>query len=546
MATYIKPSLLIHCTNLSRRRQPNSSTYNNNALLRPSSQVLNGDCDGICSRHSTVCRRKGINCYAAQYTTFKNNLPTTLHRYQYHAMRNFTIPTLACVEYTPTIFGLTPLLLSTFHSLSIPYWGGIALTNIVVRSSMIPLVIQGAKTSVGIGVVAPEVQYLITNFRNDFVGLKQREEKVANGGGSSGELRKAQYALIRYTVESLRGIFKLHKVNLLDVFKSPLLQIPVFWYFALDLRYIINGSDPQLAQALVDSTFLHITDLTEPDPYYALPIATGALLYFNVETAVGRRALSGETSSQSKLALIMKDFFQSLAIFMPCFMVQQPSGVQIYLLTSMVFSLCQSMALRNYGIREAVGLPPMYSKPKGMEEGKFVKEFMEMMKERQEAKARGEFILGEGVLKLGGMPARVGRKRKSSIEVWQNLDEATKMPLHNSSQQSKIKMIELPMYTLHSLLVAPEQFATRPTPILASSPSLNPHMPSSDSNMSQSIPEIPLSVMEAANRGEKPSKVEMAPKELLEQSRRNEGPIDVSRLKLKRDKWKQKSGKKGR
>lgn len=87
---------------------------------------------------------------------------------------------------------------------------------------MIPLVIQGAKTSVGIGVVAPEVQYLITNFRNDFVGLKQKEEKIAKGGGTSGELRKAQYALVRYTVESLRGIFKLHKVNLLDVFKVSL------------------------------------------------------------------------------------------------------------------------------------------------------------------------------------------------------------------------------------------------------------------------------------------------------------------------------------
>ncbi|KAL3781355.1 hypothetical protein HJC23_013439 [Cyclotella cryptica] len=551
MAACTKPSRLLQHTKLSPRRKPNSSTYSStychNALLCRSSQVLDVDRDGTCSRHSTfLCRRKGIEKYTHHYSTFRTNVPTPLHGHQLRSKRHFTIPTLACVEYTPTLFGLTPLLLSTFHSLSIPYWGGIALTNILVRSSMIPLVIQGAKTSVGIGVVAPEVQYLITNFRNDFAGLKQREEKVAKGGGTSGELRKAQYALVRYTVESLRGIFKLHKVNLLDVFKSPMLQIPVFWYFALDLRYIINGADPQLAQALVDTTFLHITDLTEPDPYYALPIATGALLYFNVETAVGRKALSGETSSQSKLALIMKDFFQSLAIFMPCFMVQQPSGVQIYLMTSMVFSLCQSMALRNDGVREAVGLPPMYSKPKGMEEGKFVKEFMEMMKERQEAKARGEFILGEGVLKLGGMPARVGKKRKSSIEVVQNSDDTMKRPLENSFQQSKVRMIELPMYTLHSLLVAPEQFATRPTPMLVPSPLPKTPLPSSDSNVPQFMPEIPLSVMEAANRGEKLSKVEMAPKELLEQSRRNEGPIDVSRLKMKRDKQRGKSGKKGR
>jgi hypothetical protein len=313
-----------------------------------------------------------------------------------------------------------------------------------------------------------------------------------------------------------------------------MLQIPIFWYFAIDLRLIINGADPILAQALVDSSFLHITDLTEPDPYYALPIATGAVLYFNVETAVGRRALSGETSSQSRLAVIMKDFFQSLAIFMPCFLVQQPSGVQIYLMTSMLFSLCQSMAMRNDRIREAVGLPPMYSKPKGMEEGKYVKEFIEMMKERQEAKARGEFILGEGVLKLGGMPPKVGRKKKSTIEVAPSEEDMIK------ESGAKLVEIELPMYTLSSLLVNPELFATRPSPIQIPAPSQNASIPPSSSNFNatespiHAMPEIPVEVMEAANRGEKPLEIKIAPKELIEQNKKTNGPIDASKLKMKR------------
>jgi hypothetical protein len=429
---------------------------------------------------------------------------------------------------------------------------------------MIPLVVRGAKTSLGIGVVAPEVQYLITNFRNDFAMLKKKEAVGGDG------FRKAQLSLIRYTVESLRGVFKLHTVNLFDVFKvsddeigtfcavlflymfthllynslpmqSPLLQIPIFWYFALDLRQVINGADPILAQALVDTTFLHITDLTEPDPYYALPIATGALLYFNVETAVGKRALSGETSSQSRLALVMKDFFQSLAIFMPCFMVQQPSGVQIYLMTSMVFSLCQSVAMRNDAVREAVGLPPMYQKPKGMEEGKFVKEFMEMMRERQEAKARGEFILGEGVLRLGSMPARVGRKKKSTIEVSKSDEDR----MNESVGEGNVKAveIELPMYTLKSLLVNPELLSTRPTPML------QPSFPGSIQSFGaldqtlQSMPDISMDVMEKANRGEKPVKIEMAPQELLEQSKKNDGPIDINKLKMKREKQKGKNKK---
>ena len=349
--------------------------------------------------------------------------------------------------------------------------------------------------------------------------------------------------LMRYVVLLdflLQDVFSFNIVILF--LQSPLLQIPVFWYFALDLRHVINGADPILAQALVDTTFLHITDLTEPDPYYALPIATGALLYFNVETAVGRRALSGETSSQSKLALAMKDFFQSLAIFMPCFMVQQPSGVQIYLMTSMVFSLCQSVAMRNDRVREAVGLPPMYQKPKGMEEGKFVKEFMEIMQERQEAKARGEFILGEGVSRLGGMSPRVGKRIKSSIKISKSDEDLLK-----ENVDVKAVEIELPMYTLTSLLVNPEQFAQTPAPLtrpILSEASLSSSF-SAQNQTIQSMPEIPMDLMEKANKGEKPVKIEMAPPELIQKHKKVDGPIDVNRLKMKRGKQRGK-GRKGR
>jgi membrane protein insertase Oxa1/YidC/SpoIIIJ len=153
-------------------------------------------------------------------TRSSNDTLTKSQPHQIQSIRNFTLPTLQCIEYTPTLFGLTPFLLTSFHSVGIPYYSGIALTNILVRSSMIPLVIQGAKTSLGIGVVAPEVQYLITNFTNDFRMLKKKEQ--ASG---SDELRKAQLTLVRYTVESLRGIFKLHKVNLLDIFKVRFVKV---------------------------------------------------------------------------------------------------------------------------------------------------------------------------------------------------------------------------------------------------------------------------------------------------------------------------------
>jgi hypothetical protein len=87
--------------------------------------------------------------------------------------------------------------------------------------------------------------------------------------------------------------------------------IPVFWYFSVDIRKLINGGNPELAQELTESGFLWVMDLTEPDPWYGLPILSGLLLYLNVEVAVGKQSLSGETASKSNIARYLKDGFQS-------------------------------------------------------------------------------------------------------------------------------------------------------------------------------------------------------------------------------------------
>jgi Preprotein translocase subunit YidC len=199
-----------------------------------------------------------------------------------------------------SIWGGSAIILKTFHGQNIPYWASMSLTNILVRSSLFPLVIQGAKTSVRFANVAPEVQFLISCYTRDAKTLKD-----ANAPPSQ------RMELLVATWQSLRGIYKLHKVNPFDVLKSPLMQIPVFWYFSVDIRKLINGGNPELAQELTESGFLWVMDLTEPDPWYGLPILSGLLLYLNVEVAVGKQSLSGETASKSNIARYLKDGFQS-------------------------------------------------------------------------------------------------------------------------------------------------------------------------------------------------------------------------------------------
>ena len=466
--------------------------------------------------HTTTHTSNDVNSNAttSAATTAVNN--TLTERIVDHIPESIT-----SITSSATIWGATAFLLTNFHThLHIPYWACISLTNVCIRGGMLPIAIRGAKTSVKFGNIAPEVQYLISSFTRDFQKLKASSPE---GGGGGGVVRmgdrvgfvdttKEQLRLVKTTVSTLQGVMKLAKVNLFDIFKSPMLQIPFFWYFALDLRKVINGVDPQLAQQLVDSSFLWITDLTEPDPWYGLPILTGALLYLNVEVAVGKRALSGETSSRSNLQSFLKDAFQSLAIFMPCFMVQQPSGVQIYLATSMVFTMAQSVAFRNDACRAVLGLPPVGAKPTG----EHLKEFTELVEQRMKAKEETGFYLGEGILLLDRGFAQLGEKRVSSIDITQDTSSVTE-------ETQRLGVIELPQYTIDSMLVYPEKVlewsaqrsstATRPIPLLP------PAEMSSQSAMHSSTPmseEQQQELMDAANRGEKPKNIEMAPKEVLQ------------------------------
>jgi len=447
-----------------------------------------------------------------------------------------------------TIWGGTGLLLVNFHThLHLPYWACISLTNICIRSAMLPIAINGAKTSVKFGKISPEVQYVLSNFTSGMKTLKIANMFSQEGSFKSQQTMRGQMEVLTKSLSTLRGLFRLNKVNLFDVFKSPLLQIPFFMYFASDLRKIIEGSDPQLAQQLVESSFFWITDLSDPDPYYGLPIATGALLYLNVETAIGKRSLSGEASSKSNMAKILKDAFQTLAIFMPCFMAQQSSGVQLYLATSMVFTLIQSNAMRNDSVRHAIGLPPMGAKAKTMDEGEYVKDFLAKMSERQAAKAQGGFALGEGVFILGSnisIPQR-GKKRKSSIVV-----EKQDMTV-DDLDETQILKIKLPDHTLQSpLLVFPDMFKTTPVPFIPGLREPEFYNPKKSSTDYDSLKEEEqLRIMEAANRGELPKdKIEMAPKNVLRKTNANKGQSSTINTKKLKSKWnkKKKGGKRGK
>jgi membrane protein insertase Oxa1/YidC/SpoIIIJ len=304
-----------------------------------------------------------------------------------------------------SIWGGTGVALKTLHCDGVvPYWACFALMSISLRTALVPLVVHSAKTAARFAKVAPELQFIITLFQNDL-------KKMRTEGKSLFEQRR----LFLQNLQTVQSVYKLHNINPLLVFVSPLLQIPFFYYVAVDLRKIVNGQDPELAQQLTESSFLYLKDLTDPDPWFGLPIAAGAMLYLNVEVAVGRRSLGGPTAAKSDFGGLLKDLFQTLAVFMPCLASQSPAGLQVYLLSSFTWTLFQGAALRNDSIRGWIGLPSMSAAPS---EAKYAKEFMEFKKLEQKAREiRGDGpVLGRNVLAVGFETSFPGTNRPSTIK----------------------------------------------------------------------------------------------------------------------------------
>ena len=391
-----------------------------------------------------------------------------------------------------SVWGGSGFVLKTLHADGVlPYWACFAAISIIVRTCLFPVVVYGARTSSRFAKVIPEVQFLLTLYQNDAKKLRQDKASWAE-----------HLVLFRVNLTTLRGLYKLHKVHPLAIFLSPLMQLPIFWYISIDLRKIVNGLDPLLAQQLVDSSIAWVSDLTEPDPWVGLPIFAGLALYANVEVATGRHTLSGPIAAKSDTGVQLKDLFQSLAVFMPCFTAQLPSGVQIYIATSFLFTAFQSVALRTESIRAQLGLPSLLAPPTGPVYGQQFLRLSKLEQEAEELRGPDGPVLGKGVLAPGWRVSFAGRHIDSTIKGNGNTPPVQPIPLPTSGSNPGTKkrptsfQVTLPPLP-HVQGVSAPLWQLEEQQRLAQKESLN-------EDQREYLPQYSDDVIERANRGELP------------------------------------------
>ncbi|KAG0639431.1 60Kd inner membrane protein-domain-containing protein [Tuber brumale] len=128
----------------------------------------------------------------------------------------------------------------------------------------------------------------------------------------------------------------------------PISQVPVFYGFYKNLRGMSDIPIPELTEGGLS----WFTDLSVADPFYLLPMATSASLF--AQLSLGGEAGTNLQSEQMKKILLI---FLPLVTF--AFTSQWPAVLTFYFLCNSLFSLVQTIALKNAWVRAKFGLYPM-------------------------------------------------------------------------------------------------------------------------------------------------------------------------------------------
>ncbi len=186
-------------------------------------------------------------------------------------------------------------LLRVFYNLT-GIWGvAIILLTVVVKVLTLPLTFKQMRSMKKMREIQPELTALKTKYADDRV-------------------RQAQ---------EMQALFQRAGVNPLAGCLPMLIQLPIW----IALYAMLNT-----AVELYREPFLWLPDLTEQDPYYVLPLAMGALMYFQMKIQP-----SGVDNEQAKMmAWMMPIIFTVMMLFLP-------SGLCVYIFANVLLSLVQTV-----------------------------------------------------------------------------------------------------------------------------------------------------------------------------------------------------------
>jgi len=191
-------------------------------------------------------------------------------------------------------------LLSWFHTY-VGNWGwAIILVTLLIKLILFPLSYKGMMSMQRLKDLAPEMKALKEKYGKDPQKMNMK----------------------------MMEMYKKNGANPLGGCLPMLLQIPIFFSI---YRVLLNSVELQGAPWT-----LWITDLSQMDPYYVLPLLMGASMWY-------QQKLTPNTMTDP----MQQKIFQFLPVVMTVFFITFPAGLVLYWLVNNLFSIGQQLVINN-------------------------------------------------------------------------------------------------------------------------------------------------------------------------------------------------------
>jgi YidC/Oxa1 family membrane protein insertase len=219
----------------------------------------------------------------------------------------------------------------TFHNVTGAEWAvSIVGVTIILRAFMFPLMVSSQRNTTRMAHLQPELTL-----------MKQRYEAL----GAPSRQDQLQFA------NRMKALFAKYEVKPLRAFAAPVAQFPLFMGMFFGLKKMPELFPTELATG----GMLWFPDLTVPDPYYILPIASATSFLLLIE--MGKEQMMAQNPAQGQLML---NVFRVMSLVMLPVCVNFESAMLCYWTSNNILTMCQTKLLKTKSVRKYLGIwePP--------------------------------------------------------------------------------------------------------------------------------------------------------------------------------------------
>lgn len=209
--------------------------------------------------------------------------------------------------------GLVQNALEAIHIYTgLPWWGTIAVSTVVIRMILTPLVISAQRNSA-----------VFCNSMDEFNAVQEKMTEARQSNNTA--------AFHEHTQE-MQSLMAAKGYNPLKNILVPFAQMPFFLSFYFGIRGMVNAP----VESMQHGGMSWFTDLTAADPLYILPLITCGTLWLTMNSALATTPMTSDTAQNLTLKLM-----KFMPVVMFPFIMSFPSALVVYWASSNTCALLQ-------------------------------------------------------------------------------------------------------------------------------------------------------------------------------------------------------------